>query len=49
MTRPRLISLALLATGAVCIAAGVFLVWGSGFALIALGAQLIAADLLVRS
>ena len=47
MTRSRALSLGLLSLGGVCIAAGAFLTFGLGIALVVLGALLIAADLLV--
>jgi hypothetical protein len=43
------VSLALLVGGAVCVAAGVLLLAGVGWALVAVGVLLMAGDLLVRS
>jgi len=47
MNRTRAISLTLLAAGAALIVFGVWFILGVGFAAIAAGALLIAADLLV--
>lgn len=43
------VSLALLVAGVLCVAAGVFLVFGLGWALVVLGLALIAAEWLVPS
>ena len=47
MTRPRIVSVALLVLGGACVAIGVYLVLGLGAALIVLGGMLISADFLV--
>lgn len=47
MRRPTAVSVLLLAVGLACLVTGVFLVLGLGWALVALGALLVAAELLV--
>lgn len=47
MPSPHTVSLLLLSSGAACLTGGAFVLVGLGWALLVLGALLIAADLLV--